>query len=302
MEQFQNIGVVARLEHPEVIDSLKRLVAFLRADGRKVLAESKTAELLEDAAIATISRRSIEGTVDLVIVVGGDGSMLGASRALVDLNVPLLGLNRGRLGFLADIHPDAMEEGIGRVLAGEYKSTERYLLEMRVERDGETIGKGLALNDLVLHPGRSVRMMEFELYIDQQFVYSQRSDGLIISTPTGSTAYALSAGGPIMHPKLDAIVVVPMNPHTLASRPIVISGDSQLEVLVGTRNELHPLISCDGQVDISTEPGDIIKINRKPTPLRLIHPTEHNFYETCRDKLGWGRRLDSLRPGEKVHR
>jgi len=235
-------------------------------------------------------------------VVGGDGSMLGAARALTDLNVPLLGLNRGRLGFLTDIHPDDMEEGIGRVLAGEYKSTNRYLLEMRVERDGETIGKGLALNDLVLHPGRSVRMMEFELYVDQQFVYSQRSDGLIISTPTGSTAYALSAGGPIIHPNLDAIVLVPMNPHTLASRPIVISGDSQIEVLVGRRNELHPLISCDGQVDISTEPGDVIKIHRKPTPLRLIHPSEHNFYETCRDKLGWGRRLDSLRPGEKAHR
>ncbi len=302
MEQFHNIGVVARLEHPEVVDSLKRLVAFLRADGRKVLAESRTADLLADPAIEIISRSSIERTVDLVIVVGGDGSMLGAARALVDLNVPLLGLNRGRLGFLTDIHPDAMEEGIGRVLAGEFKSTERYLLEMRIERDGEIIGKGLALNDLVLHPGRSVRMMEFELSIDGQFVYSQRSDGLIISTPTGSTAYALSAGGPIMHPKLDAIVVVPMNPHTLASRPIVISGESQLEILVGTRNELHPLISCDGQVDISTEPGDVIKIHRKPTPLRLIHPTEHNFYEICRDKLGWGRRLDSLRPGEKVHR
>ncbi len=302
MEQFQNIGVVARLEHPEVVDSLRRLVVFLRADGRKVLAESKTAELLGDPAIETISRRSIEGTVDLVIVVGGDGSMLGAARGLADLNVPLLGLNRGRLGFLTDIHPDDMEQGIGRVLAGEYKSTERYLLEMRVEREGEAIGKGLALNDLVLHPGRSVRMMEFELTIDQQFVYSQRSDGLIISTPTGSTAYALSAGGPIMHPKLDAIVLVPMNPHTLASRPIVISGDSQIEVLVGTRNELHPLISCDGQVDISTEPGDVIKIHRKSSPLRLIHPVGHNFYETCRDKLGWGRRLDSRRPGEKAHR
>ncbi len=302
MDQFQRIGVVARLEHLEVVDSLKRLVAFLRADGRKVLAEAKTAKLLNDPAIESVTRGSMVGTVDLVIVVGGDGSMLGAARALADLNVPLLGLNRGRLGFLTDIHPDDMEEGVGRVLAGDFKSTERYLLEMSVERDGETIGKGLALNDLVLHPGRSVRMMEFELYIDQQFVYSQRSDGLIISTPTGSTAYALSAGGPIMHPKLDAIVLVPMNPHTLASRPIVISGDSQIEVLVGTRNELHPLISCDGQVDISTEPGDVIKIHRKSNPLRLIHPTGHNFYETCRDKLGWGRRLDSLRPGQKAHR
>lgn len=302
MEQFQNIGVVARLEHPEVVDSLKRLVTFLRADGRKVLAEAKTSKLLADPAIETITRHSMETAVDLVIVVGGDGSMLGAARALADLNVPLLGVNRGRLGFLTDIHPDEMEEGVGRVLAGEFKSTRRYLLDMTVERKGEVISRGLALNDLVLHPGRSVRMMEFELSIDQQFVYSQRSDGLIISTPTGSTAYALSAGGPIMHPNLDAIVLVPMNPHTLASRPIVVSGDSHIEILVGTRNEIHPLISCDGQVDITTELGDVIKIHRKPQALRLIHPMGHNFYETCRDKLGWGRRLDSLRPGEKAHR
>ena len=293
MERFHNICVVARLEHKQVVDSLRRLVAFLRADGRKVFIELGTAELLDDANIETIHRGSIEEEVDLVIVVGGDGSMLGAARALVDLNVPLLGLNRGRLGFLTDIHPDNMEEGIGGVLAGEFESTERHLLEMSVERNGEIIGKGVALNDLVLHPGKSVRMMEFELYIDKEFVYSQRSDGLIISTPTGSTAYALSAGGPIMHPKLDAFVLVPMNPHTLGSRPIVVSSDSKVEVLVGTLNGPHPMISCDGQVDVPTEQGDIINIWRKPQPLRLIHPLAHNFYETCRNKLGWGRRLDA---------
>ncbi len=295
MSRFQNIGVVARLRQSEVIDSLHRLVAFLKADGRTVFAETLTAASLDDPAIQTISRRSVEGTVDLVIVVGGDGSMLGAARALADLNVPLLGLNRGRLGFLTDIHPDDMELSVGKVLAGEFFDTERFLLEMVVERNGEEIGDGLALNDFVLHPGKSVRMMELELYIDGQFVYSQRSDGLIVSTPTGSTAYALSAGGPIMTPSLNAIVLVPMNAHTLASRPIVISGESKLEILVGTRNELHPLVSCDGQIDVATEPGDVIRIKRKERPVRLIHPVDHNFYETCRNKLGWGKRLDSLR-------
>ncbi len=294
MQRFQNIGVVARLRHAEVVDSLHRLVAFLKADGRTVFAEAMTAELLADDSVKTISRRSVENAVDLVIVVGGDGSMLGAARALADLNVPLLGLNRGRLGFLTDIHPDDMEEGIGRVLAGEFCSTERFLLEMSVERNGQTISGGVALNDVVLHPGKSVRMMEFELYIDGQFVYSQRSDGLIVATPTGSTAYALSAGGPIMHPELDAIVLVPMNPHTLTSRPIVVGGQARLEVLVGTRNELRPLVTCDGQTDTATEPGDVIKIQRKQRPMRLIHPIDHNFYETCRNKLGWGKRLDSM--------
>ena len=296
MSQFQNIAVVARLRQAEVIDSLRRLVAFLKADGRTVFAEMVTAESLDDPTIKTISSRSsVEGAVDLVIVVGGDGSMLGAARALADLNVPLLGLNRGRLGFLTDIHPDDMEASIGKVLAGEFRTTDRLLLEMAVERNGETIADGLALNDLVIHPGRSVRMMELELYIDGQFVYSQRSDGLIVSTPTGSTAYALSAGGPIMTPELEAMVLVPMNAHTLASRPILVSAESQLEILVGTRNELHPQISCDGQMDIITEPGDVIKIRRKDRPVRLIHPLDHNFYETCRNKLGWGKRLDSLR-------
>ncbi len=295
MGRFQNIAVVARLRQAEVVESLHRLVAFLKADGRSVFTEALTAESLDDPSIKIISRSSVQGSVDLVIVVGGDGSMLGASRALAELNVPLLGLNRGRLGFLADIHPDDMEASIGRVLSGEYHSTERFLLEMEVERKGEIIATGLALNDFVLHPGQTLRMMELELYIDGQFVYSQRSDGLIVSTPTGSTAYALSAGGPIMTPELNAIVLVPMNAHTLASRPIVVSGESQLEILVGTRNELHPQVSCDGQIDISTEPGDIIKIRRKAAPLRLIHPLDHNFYQTCRNKLGWGKRLDSIR-------
>jgi NAD+ kinase len=293
MGRFQNIGVVARLRHKLVQDSLHRLVAFLKSEGHTVFAESETAKLLGDKDIKTISRSTVEGVVDLVIVVGGDGSMLGAARALADLNVPLLGLNRGRLGFLTDISPIDMERGVGQVLAGKYESTKRFLLEMAVIRNGKEIAGELALNDFVLHPGRSVRMMELELYIDDQFVYSQRSDGLIISTPTGSTAYALSAGGPIMTPELDAMVLVPMNAHTLNSRPLVVSGERRLEILVGTRNELHPLVSCDGQIDVNTEPGDIIQIKRKERPIRLIHPLDHNFYGTCRDKLGWGTRLDS---------
>lgn len=294
MKRFQNIAVVARLRQPEVVESLRRLVAFLKADGRSVYVEKQTSEALEDTSIPVVSRRTAAEILDLVIVVGGDGSMLSAARALVDLKVPLLGLNRGRLGFLTDIHPEDMDRSIGQVLNGEYEATERFLLKMSIERDGEIIGSGLALNDLVIHPGKSVRMMEFELYIDGHFVYSQRSDGLIVSTPTGSTAYALSAGGPIVTPELNAIVLVPMNAHTLASRPIVVGGDSQIEVLVGTRNELHPFVTCDGQLDVCTELGDTIKISRRVPPLRLIHPRSHDFYQTCRSKLGWGKRLDSL--------
>ncbi len=298
MAHFRRVGVLARLQHPQVLDSLAHLVDFLHGRGVTVVLEPNTAALLNRGDVTVSEDGDFAKDVDLVIVVGGDGSMLSGARDLVGYGVPLLGVNRGRLGFLTDILPEDMEIRVARVLDGDYRVTERFLLEMLVTRNGAAIGRGIALNDVVLHPGQSVRMMEFELYIDGDFVYSQRSDGLIVSTPTGSTAYALSAGGPIMHPKLDAIVLVPMNPHTLTSRPIVISGDSEVEVRVGTRNELHPRVTCDGQQEIITEPGDIIHIGKLAPPLRLIHPADHNFYEVCRSKLGWGSRLDSLRDEE----
>src|SRR3989338_1365083 len=145
--------------------------------------------------------------------------------------------------------------------------------------------------DLVLHPGKSTRMIEFELFIDGQFVCSQKADGLIVATPTGSTAYALSAGGPIMHPKLDAIVIVPMYPHTLSSRPIVVDGNSELKIVVSKDLQLYPQVSCDGQNHFTCAPGDTVTVAKRPQKLRLIHPLDHNYYEVCRNKLGWGSRL-----------
>lgn len=296
MSPFRRIGVIARLRNREVVESLDRLVAFLKRDGREVIAERETAELLADRSLAVVDRKTLQpDALDLVIVVGGDGSMLGAIRALAGLDVPLLGLNRGRLGFLTDIPPEEMETGIGRVLAGEYQVSERFLLQAEVWRQGVVVAAGNAANDVVLHPGRSVRMMEFELYVDGQFVYSQHSDGLIVATPTGSTAYALSAGGPILQPQLHAIVLVPLNPHSLNSRPIVIGGDSVIEIRVGVRDELHPAITCDGQYELGTGPDDVIRVRRQHRPVRLIHPVGHNFYQICRTKLGWGSRLDSVR-------
>jgi NAD+ kinase len=228
---------------------------------------------------------------DLVIVVGGDGSLLGAARELAQSSVAVLGINRGNLGFLTDICPDEIEQKVGEVLRGEYHTEPRFLIEALVKRDGEPIGSGAALNDIILHPGQAARMIRFELYIEGQFAYSQRSDGLIVSTPTGSTAYALSGGGPIMHPRLDALVLVPVFPHTLTSRPIVVDGNSELKIVVAERNETHPLISCDGQHQIPCLPGDVISIRKKPHKLQLIHPLSYDFYESCRSKLGWGSKL-----------
>ena len=291
MTDFNRIALAANIELPEIGEFINRLISFLSQGGYTVLLEANTARFTGNDELPVFEYGKPDTDLDLVIVVGGDGSMLSAARSLVQHNVPLLGVNRGRLGFLTDILPQQMEEQVQRVLAGEFIISSRFLLEVNIARGGKIIGNGDALNDVVLHPGKSVRMMEFELYIDNQFVYSQRSDGLIVSTPTGSTAYALSGGGPIMHPNLDAIGLVPMNPHTLSSRPIVVGGNSDIEIRVGSRNELHPLVTCDGQTDLQSEPGDIIRIHKKAQPIQLIHPVGHNFYETCRTKLGWGSRL-----------
>lgn len=291
MEQFRNIGLIGRIGSVQVVETLKRLKNFLLNEGYQVILEDTTATVLPGHGLQVSTRKLMGEICDLVIVVGGDGSLLGAARALANYNVPVLGVNRGQLGFLTDISPLELEEKVGEVLAGEYIEESRFLLDMYLKRDGEPISYGCGLNDIVLHPGKSTRMIGFELYIEGQFVYSQRSDGLIVATPTGSTAYALSAGGPIMHPRLDAIVLVPMFPHTLSSRPIVVDGNSEIKIVIGESNETYPHVSCDGQIHVTCAPGDSITITKKPQKLRLIHPINHNYYQTCRDKLGWASTL-----------
>lgn len=290
MEQFRNIGIIGRLGSPHVLDTIRRLKKFLLERHLHVILEDAIAEVLPGHGLQTSSRKILGEVCDLVIVVGGDGSMLGAARALARHKIPVLGINRGSLGFLTDIKPDELEVKVAEVLEGHFIEESRFLLEAEVRRHGEPIGKGDALNDVVLHPGKSTKMIEFELYIDGHFVCSQKADGLIIATPTGSTAYSLSAGGPIMHPRLDAIVIVPMYPHTLSSRPIVVGGNSELKVVVADDLPTYPLVSCDGQNHFTCAPGDTITVAKKPQKLRLIHPLDHNYYEACRTKLGWGGR------------
>ncbi|MBT4211030.1 MAG: NAD(+) kinase, partial [Porticoccaceae bacterium] len=193
MAHFQRIGLLGNLDLPAVKESLYKLESFLVSQGREVVYEEQTANLVDRAVDKTLAITQFAGEIDLGIVVGGDGSMLSASRKMASLGIPLLGINRGKLGFLTDISPDEIEARVLPVLLGEYKQTRRFMLETSVTRNGKVIGTGTALNDIVLHPGMSVRMMTFELYVDGEFVYSQRSDGLIVATPTGSTAYALSA-------------------------------------------------------------------------------------------------------------
>ncbi|MFC3116886.1 NAD(+) kinase [Cellvibrio fontiphilus] len=296
MTHFSTIGLIGHLNNERAVYSIKRLIRFLQLRNKAFVLEAETAGLITDASLVAAAQQVIDmetlGQVcDLVIVVGGDGSLLRGARALAKYHVPLLGVNRGRLGFLTDITPDDIENKVDEVLAGKFTAEKRFLLDMEVKRDGQVIDKADALNDVVLHPGKFIHMLQFEIYVDGVFVTSQRSDGLIVSTPTGSTAYSLSGGGPILHPTLDAIVVVPMNPHTLSSRPIVVAGNSEISIRVGEHNRAEPMVTCDGSSHVEVQTGDEICIRKKEQLLELLHPLDYNFYQRCRSKLGWGGHL-----------
>jgi len=294
--QFRNIGIIGRLVsekqgNEKVIESVRLLKRFLLARDLTVVLEKELAQAFPDHGLQVSTRKLIGEICDLIIVVGGDGSMLGAARDLAKQKVPVLGINRGGLGFLTDISPEEIEQKVGEVLDGHYEVEQRFLLDAEIKRDGEPIGRGSAFNDVVVSSGGTARMMEFELEIEGQFVYSQRSDGLIVSTPTGSTAYSLSAGGPIMHPKLDALCLVPMFPHSLNSRPLMVDGNAEIKLRLGDDLNTMPIITCDGHLSFQARAGDVVYIYKKPHKLKLIHPVDHSFYLACRDKLGWGHKL-----------
>ena len=247
--------------------------------------------MLSDGDLDVVARAELGNLCDLIVVVGGDGSLLGVARDLAHTQVPVVGINRGGLGFLAGIPPDRVEDMLGAILAGDYLLENHFLLQAELNRAGATVAQSLALNDVVVHPGSLARMIEFNVSINEEFVYQQRSDGLIVASPTGSTAYALSAGGPIMHPSLDALVIVPMFPHTLTSRPLVVEGNSEIEVVLTDIGDTSPQVSCDSQVVTPVRVGDQIIIKKAKVPLKLLYPKEHSFFESCRNKLDWASRL-----------
>ena len=271
------------------METLQRLHTFLQSKGRTVIFDTVTAGMLELPRVRVIPVEDVANHCNLVIVVGGDGSLLHVAKHVYE--VPVIGVNRGRLGFLTDVLPDELEQRIGEVLDGRFIAENRFLLNAEVVREDRSEAVGRALNDVVLHPGKAAQMISFELFIDGQFVYSQESDGLIVATPTGSTAYALSAGGPIMHPRLDALVLAPMYPHSLSSRPLVVDGNSEVRMVVGAKEELEPQLSCDGQVRYTARAGDQILVRKNDCFLKLIHPLDYTSYQACRSKLGWGSRL-----------
>ena len=290
MQKFRKVGLVARMDSPLVLESLKRVEVFLRSQSVDVVLEDLAREVLKDTDLAFCSQEEMGSRCDLVIAVGGDGNILGAARTLAPYGVPLLGINRGRLGFLADVSPDEIELRIGEVLAGHYSMEEHFLLEGEVGDNGKHQITS-ALNEVVLHSASMAKMVEFDLYVNDDFVYKQNSDGLIVSSPTGSTAYALSAGGPIMHPSLDAMVLIPMFPHTLNSRPLVVRGDSELKIVVSAQLDGFARVSFDSHQEFEVQPGESIVIRKNQHKLKLIHPPGHSFYSVCRSKLDWASRV-----------
>lgn len=288
---FQMVGLWGRPGQPLVEHTLEHIIRWLQARGCTPVIESSTSVFLADQGLQVAAAPMLGEICDLVIVVGGDGCLLGAARQLAKQRAPILGVNRGQLGFLTDILPSELEEQLARVFDGRYSIEHRFLLDGSLTRNGGMIASGEALNDVVLHAGKAVQMINFELHINGEFVYSAKSDGLIVATPTGSTAYALSAGGPMMHPGLDAISLVPMCPHTLTNRPIVVAGSVEIKLALAESRGVIPHISFDGQASTAAQPGDVIYIRKKPHQLQLIHPHGYTFYAAARSKLGWASRL-----------
>jgi NAD+ kinase len=286
---FKTVGLVGKYDTRGIKDSLCALGRFLAERGHVVLLAEQTAKRLN---IGDFSRRTLQQLAmesDVVVVLGGDGTMLSIARALAPHGAPLIGINHGRLGFLTDITIDAMHDAVGEILSGQYVAEERILLNGQVLRDGERVFEATAFNDVVLGKGGSGRLIDLEITINTEFVYSQRADGLVVTSPTGTTAYALSAGGPIVHPTLRAMALVPICPHTLSARPIVVDSESRIELHLTYADDAR--VHFDGQAHFDLRSGDHVWITRAKRPVTLLHPHSYSYYDTLRQKLHWGKKL-----------
>ncbi len=285
--EFKTIGLFGYMRSQDIRETVSTVCAFLKNKGCRVILESSLAESLSihDGEIANIA--VMGPIIDLALVIGGDGALLSTARALVEYKVPLLGINRGSLGFLTDIRPAEVEQKLEEILARKFYTENRFLLETTIT-DNHTTQQGHALNEIVLSAQGAHHLIQYEILVDKHFVCRQRADGLIIATPTGSTAYALSGGGPIIHPELNALTLVPMFPHTLSMRPIVINGDSTILLRVKENLNSQIQISCDSQTFYPVNENSVIEIKKKQESITLIHPTSYNYYKSLRSKLHWG--------------
>lgn len=286
---FKTLALIGKYKTPEIAEPLLQLANFLEGMGISVVVDTLTAEHLRDHDYPIIKLEEMGGKVDLAVVLGGDGTMLNIARMLAPLKIPLVGVNQGRLGFLTDLSIDSMQQSLAAMLKGEYITEQRMMLGTRVLRRGERVFNSLAFNELVVHRSNIGSMIEYEVRINGEYVYTQRADGLIVSTPTGSTAYALSAGGAIIHPSLDVFSLVPVCPHTLSNRPVVVSGNTAIEILLHRTEDAR--VRFDSHTHFDLHLHDTLLVTRYPHPACLLHPVGHSFYHTLREKLFWNKPL-----------
>jgi len=288
---IRTVGLFGKYGDNSVGEVIRRLCEFLRDRKLDVLLEEATAGLFASPPARALALSAIGREIDLAIVVGGDGTMLHVARQLATDKVPLIGVNLGRLGFLTDIPKGSMLDSLATVLDGKFRSEERILLNVELLREGRVVRSANALNDVVVNKGQLARLIEFEVYVDGEFVSSTRADGIIVATPTGSTAYALSAGGPILHPTLPALVLVPICPHTLSNRPVAINSDSRVEIAITNASNQSAYLTFDGQMGHALQDNDRIRVRRADNPVTLIHPSDRSHYDVLRTKLRWGEKF-----------
>lgn len=286
---FGRIGIIAKTADKDVREAVKATLAVLAKRDIDVAIDENCAQVAGGGAVQVVAETEVARDRDLVIAIGGDGTLLRAAKLAFPGDASVLGVNLGRLGFLTDLNPEQVPEALDVVLDGNYTSEERCVLQAEIVRNDAVIGRGDGLNDIVIQKWNTARLIAFDTYVDGRFVLSQRSDGMIVSTPTGSTAYSLSGGGPIMHPQLRAVVLVPICPHSLTNRPIVLEDTANIDIAIADEYATEARVTCDGEPMPAILPGDQIRIHRHRETVHLIHPAGHDHFANLRAKLHWGR-------------
>ena len=284
-KKFRTIGLYSNSSNKKVSSIGQQVEEVLSSKGCKLLYNEAFKNIYRSKQVKASSTNVLASKADLIIAIGGDGTMLSCSREFGSKNVPILGINLGSLGFLTDIAPDELTTKLSEVVAGKFEIDERFFLKTRIKGHKNQF---VALNEVVIHSGAIAQLIEYDLYIDNIFVYRQKADGLIIASPTGSTAYSLSGGGPIIHPSLDAIALLPMFPHSLNSSPLVVKAGSSIKVIL-THKSTKAQLSFDSHNSIRLKGNQEINICKSKSVLKLIHPVGHDFYDACRNKLGWSK-------------
>jgi len=285
---FKTAAVVGKSDAASLPDVLDELVALLRARGLAVLMDPPTAGASRAKPDHSIALEEMPARADLAIAIGGDGTLISCARLMAEREVPLVGVNLGRLGFLTDIPAKESKAAVGAILDGDFIPEQRTMLSGTVRRGGKTVFSALAFNDVVVSRGAMGSMIELAVTVDGEFIYSLRADGLIVATPTGSTAYALSAGGPILHPALQALALVPISPHTLSNRPVAIRGTSRVEITLERGADAR--VNFDVQAYHQLEAGDVVGVSAAPRPATLLHPKGYGYFTMLRQKLRWNER------------